>query len=222
MQSKYPQIVYQNLTAGILNFDLVYDTIILQSSTYLICDKISVVDGEFVNPKTSNVITQYGNDLFNTISNRYKVNGNIYFATLSTYGTPDTSTAFVYPIINKLDLNTLKLHQVFPDTTISNYVSDFSITTDGVLYVQADTPQLTYNSDINMFNISYVLKDQNKLPYLFNVNFRDSVSDIIDSTYGYKFGSNNITTRFTSSSTLSSFSTFIKGGNYSFNNYLQL
>lgn len=222
MQSKYPQSVYQNLTAGILNFDLVYDTIMLQSSNYLICDKIAVVDGEFVNPKTSNVITRYNNDLFNTISNRYKVNGNVYFATLSTYGTPDTSTAFIYPIINKLDLNTLKLQQIFPDAPISEYEDDFKITTDGVLYVQADTLHLTYNSDINMFNISYVLKDQNKLPYLFNVNFRDSVSNIIDSTFGYKFGSNNITTAFTSSNTLSSFSTFIQGGSYTFNNYLQL
>jgi len=222
MQSKYPLSVYQNLTAGIINFDLIYDTIILQSANYLICDKISVVDGEFINPKTSNIITRYRDDLFNTISNRYKVNNNVYFATLSTYDTPNTSTAFVYPIINKLDLNTLKLHQIFPDTTISDYTNDFSIATDGVLYVQADTPQLTYNSDLNIFNISYVLKDQNKLPYLFTVNFRDNVSDIIDYTYGYKFGSNNITAVFTSSNTLSSFSTFIQGGSYSFNNYLKL
>jgi hypothetical protein len=223
MQSKYPQSVYQNLTAGILNFDMGYNNIILQSSNYLVCDKISVIDGVFTNPKTANIITSYNNDLFNSISNRYKVNNNIYFATLSTYGTPDTSTAFVYPIINKLDLDTFKLQQIFPDTAISNYEADFKITTDGVLYVQADSPHLTYNTDLDMFNISYVLKDQNKLPYLFNVNFRDSVSDIIDSTFGYKFGANNVSTLFTSISSLSSsFTTFIQGGNYTFNNYLRL
>jgi len=222
MQSKYPQSVYQNLTAGIVNFDLAYDTIILQSSNYLVCDKIAVSDGAFVNPKTPNVIVSYNSDLFNTISNRYKVNGNIYFATLSTYGTPNTSTAFIYPIINKLDINTLKLQQIFPDTSISEYVDDFEITTDGVLYVQADTPHLTYNSDIDMFSISYVLKDQNKSPYLFNMNFRDSVSDVIHSTSGYKFGTNNITSLFTSSNSLTSFSTFMNGGGYTFNNYLQL
>jgi hypothetical protein len=223
MQSKYPQSVYQNLTAGILNFDMGYNNIILQSSNYLVCDKISVINGVFTNPKTANIITSYNNDLFNSISNRYKVNNNIYFATLSTYGIPDTSTAFVYPIINKLDLDTFKLQQIFPDTAISNYEADFKITTDGVLYVQADSPHLTYNTDLDMFNISYVLKDQNKLPYLFNVNFRDSVSDVIDSTFGYKFGANNVSTLFTSISSLSSsFTTFIKGGNYTFNNYLRL
>jgi hypothetical protein len=222
LQNKYSQTVYSSLTGGILNFDFVYDTYFIQTSRYLICDKISFDGVKFSNPKTPNIVIPYGDNLYNTISNRYKVGDTVYFATLSTVGTPNTSTAFVYPIIYKLNINTLDKQQIFPDVDINNYSDDFLISTDNILYTESDVPSITYNSDLELFNVSYLLKDQNKVPYLMSVNFKDTQSGIIDSTYGFKFGSNNISTLFNAPSSINSFTPTLTSGSISITTHLYL
>lgn len=210
LQTKYTPTVYSSLTSNIVNFDLIYNTYCIQTGNYVIFDKINYTQDGYVNPKTPNIAVSYNNNLYNTASNRYKVGSNVYFATLSTYGDVTSSQAFVYPVIYKIDIYTLELQQIFPATAnISAYSADFAIDTDNVLYVEAGAPYITYNSDVELFNISYLLKDQNKLPYLMSVYFKDKQDNIIDSTYGFRFGVNNTTTQFTTLTSINSFNTLL-------------
>lgn len=210
LQTKYTPTVYSSLTSKIVNFDLVYNTYCIQTSNYIIFDKINYTENGYINPKTPNIAISYGNNFYNNVSNRYKVGNNVFFAVLSTYGDITSSTAFVYPLIYKIDINTLKLQQIFPNISdVSTLSPDFAIDTNGVLYTEASVPYITYNSDIELFNISYLLKDQNKLPYLMSVYFRDKQDNIIDSTFGFSFGSGNITTQFTSTTSINSFNTLL-------------
>lgn len=221
LQNKYPQTVFSSLTSGIKEFDLVYNTYFIKTSQYLICDKVLYENNMFNNPKTNNVIIEYNNNLYNTISNRFKVQDYVYFAVLSAYEAPSTTSAFVYPIIYKINTQTLKQTQVFPTDSISNYSNYFNISTGNVLYVEADTPRLTYNVDLDMFNLSYLLKDQNKIPYLVSVNFKDSDS-VINSVNGFKFGVSNITNQFNSASSINTFTAVLTSGSYNITTYLTL
>lgn len=223
LQSKYTPAVYSSLTGGVINFDFIYNTYIIQTQSYLICDKINFTESGYINPKTANIAISYSNNLFNTISNRFKVNNFVYFATLSSYGEVNTSQAMIYPIVYKLDVNALEIQQVFPNTSsIQDYSTDFTVNTDGVLFTEASSPVITYSSDIELFNISYMLKDQNKVPYLMSVNFRDKQSNVIDSTNGFNFGSDNITSLFNTTNSISSFTTLLSSGSYSITTQLIL
>lgn len=215
LQSKYPSSAYQNLTAGILNFEMVYDTLFIQTNNYLIVDKVKFENGQFENPNTSNNIFEYNQSLYNPISNRYKLNNFVYFAVINVQGTPTTTSIFTYPTIYKIDTTTLKSYKVFPDTDISNYTNDFQIDTVSKLYTQIDTPKLTYNSDLNMFNVTYLIKDQNKMPYLFTINFKDKQNNIIDSTTGYEFNDSGYTFLFNPASNFTAnFQIYIQRGGY--------
>ncbi len=223
LQSKYTPAVYSSLTGGVINFDFIYNTYIIQTQSYLICDKINFTESGYINPKTANIVISHSNNLFNTISNRFKVNNFVYFATLSSYGEVNTSQVMIYPIVYKLDVNALEMQQVFPNTSnIQDYSTDFTVNPNGVLFTEASSPVITYSSDIELFNISYTLKDQNKIPYLMSVNFRDKQSNIIDSTNGFNFGGNNVTSLFNTTNSISSFTTLLSSGSYSITTQLIL
>ena len=216
LQTKYTPSVYSSLTSGITKFDLAYNTFCMQTNNYVLFDRVNYTANGFTNPKTPNIAIEYNRDLFNSVSNRYKVDNFVYFATLSTYGDITTSQAFVYPIIYKINIFDLDIDQIFPgNLDISDYSSEFTINTEGVLYVEVGDPVITYNSDINLFNISYLLKDQNKSPYLVSVNFSDKPDNIISDTYGFRFGSGNITTQFTSTNVINAFSTLLSSSTFS-------
>ncbi len=89
--------------------------------------------------------------------------------------------------------------KVFPltDALVTDF---FGISGGDVRYVMADTPTLTYSSRNNLFNVSFLLKDQNNLMYLHEYDFdespniefyshraykptNDQVSNIFDTTY---------------------------------------
>lgn len=223
LQGKYIPAVYSSLTSGILNFDLAYNTYCLQTNNYVIFDSLNYTIEGYVNPKTPNIALKYNNNLFNTVSNRFKVGDNIYVAVLSTFGSITTSEVCVYPIIYRVNIYSLDLEQIFPTTAnISAHSSAFTVSANGVLYTESSSPYITYNTDLELFNISYILKDQNKLPYLMSVYFRDKHDNIIDTVNGFNFGQDNITTQFNNISVLNSFNTFLSSSVYTISSALIL
>lgn len=217
-EGKFGSTIYSSLTSGVLSFDMVYDTFMLATSSYLIIDRVKYASNAFVNPKTQNLTVEYNQNLYNTLSNRYKVNNDVYFATLSAYGTPSSTEIFVYPIIYKVNYSDFTMIKVFPDVDdISTYSSEFKLSGLNVLYTEASSPYITFNGDTNVFNITYLLKDQNKSPYLISANFEDKGNIVFKSVNSYVFGSDNYTYQFTSTSTLTSFSTLLSSSVITFN-----
>lgn len=223
LQDKYLPTVYSSLTSGIINFELAYNTYCLQTNNYVIFDSINYTAAGYINPKTANIALEYNNNLFNTVSNRYKVGDNIYVAILSTFGTITPDIACVYPIIYRLNIYSLDLEQIFPATAnISAVSSAFTVSASGVLYTESSSPYITYNTDLEMFNISYILKDQNKLPYLMSTYFRDRRNNIIANVNGFSFGKDNITTQFNNISTLNNFNILLSSGTFTISSALIL
>lgn len=200
LTTRYSATVWTQLSSKINKFELAYDTLFIQTSSYLVIEKINLEDGEFIDPKTTSYSLSHDTGDFNKITNRFKKGNNVYYAILRTSSDYLSSNDYkVYPEIYRFDLVNFKNDRVFPLT--EEFVTDFfSISGGDVRYIMADTPTITHSSRNNLFNVSFLLKDQNNLLYLHeydfdetpNIEFRahraykptnDQISNIFDMAY---------------------------------------
>lgn len=210
LESKYAPTVYNQLSS-IVAFDLIYDTMFIQTPNYLVIDKVNYVDTRFVSPATFNNVITYNVNKFNKLSNRFKVGDNIFFYTLQLLDNSLSATpsAIVYPEIYKFSYSLHTSEKIFPksQSQLIALSALFTSNTGNVLYIESASPVLTHNSTNNLFNISYLLKDNNQLPSLYTFDFDYATADVVFlSGSNYAFASDNQTFIPTSSSSLSSFS----------------
>lgn len=195
---KYGSAVFADLSA-VQNFDIVYNTYFIQTPSYLIIDRIDYNDG-FTSPRTPNLTIQYNVDNYNRISNRFKHKNNVYFAVLSGNNSLSAINPTIIPTIYRFDLSKFELINMLPysNSILSAFAIDSSI-----LYTEVASPKLIYNEDIDEFNLSYILKDQNKTPTVISVRF--DINDIayIKGVSGFKFTSDNDTVVFSTLSAVS-------------------
>lgn len=198
LKDKYSLAEYTSLSSGVQSFDLAQNTLFIQTSSYLFIEKINY-DGEAFNiPNTAKNVINYNLTPFNCISNRFKVKDEIYFATLSSIYQP-TSSLSIFPQIYKYSITTQTLIKIYPNN--NTFISDFSIDITESDYIEAETLKITYNLEHNTFNLSWLLKDLNKSPYLISTSFKlyDEVN--ITSIDGFKFTKYNNTIQFNSNNT---------------------
>lgn len=200
LTTRHTTPVQSQLSSYISKFELAYDTLFIQTSSYLVIEKIVMDNGQFSDPKTTTYSLSHTTNNFNKITNRFKKGNSVYYAILRTSSDYLSSNDYkVYPEIYKFDLVNFENNKVFPLT--DSFVTDFfSISGRDIRYVMADTPTLTYSSRNNLFNVSFLLKDQNNLLYLHEYDFdempnvefvshraykptNDQVSNIFDSSY---------------------------------------
>jgi hypothetical protein len=188
-----------NELSAIQSFDLSYNTYFIQTPSYLIIDKIEYDNDVFKAPTTPSITIKYNSTPYNALSNRFKYKDNVYFITLSAYSVPSSSNISIIPQVYKLNISNFELVNILPYS--SDLLDTFTLSSN-VVYTEAVDPKLTYNEDIDIYNLSYLVKDQNKTPGLVSVNFaiRDSV--IIKDVNGYDFTNGSITTVFNALSSL--------------------
>lgn len=211
MQAKYTSAVYAQLTGSVLNFDLAYDTYFIQTPNYLVIDKISYKDNEFVTPATFNNVIELGENKFSVVSNRFKTNDGIYYYTLNLLenSLSATTNAIVYPEIYRFSYSLHSNEKIFPRTSAELLALSALFATNGgaVKFVEAASPVITFNSTNNLFNISYLLKDNNQLPCLYSYDFDYTGADVAFlSGSNYAATNDNNTFLFANTSTLSTFS----------------
>jgi hypothetical protein len=69
---------------------------------------------------------------------------------------PVTTDNFkIYPVIYEYDVNTHKKKEYTPDISSEFY----TISSNSVSYIKTDTPTFTYDSRVNAYNTSFLLKD---------------------------------------------------------------
>jgi hypothetical protein len=195
LEFKYNSEIYNDLSGSVVSFDLLYDTYFIQTSSALIIDKLQYENDVFVSPRTPNCFIHYNADTYNKLSNRYKVDNNVYFTVLSAMN--DNLVPFVY----KFDITAHKLHQIFPITASDmTSIQDLYLYNDELYFYEASTPYISYMREGNVFNISLLLKDSNKLPLLVSMNFTETDNFVLKNITKYKFNtsSNNIGFRSTS------------------------
>lgn len=201
LSNRYTTNVIAQLSSCVRDFDVVYDTLFIQTSSLLVIDKVTDTNSSD-SLLTEGRVIQYNANPFNKLSNRYKVDSNVYFVTLSAFNTSSTDTQSIVPMIYKYSLADNKIHTVYPNN--NTYVSDNVIQSD-VLFTETSAPVISFTQETQTFNLTYIAKDQNKSPTLVFINFKDVMRDVITKSVYTNLGSAGNTTVFTGLSTLSNF-----------------
>ena len=146
--------VYNELS-GVSSFEVVGDTMFIQTENNLITQKILFENGEFVNPKESIYVTSFNDNPYQKVSKRFKKKDRVYYALIDTDTYPITSNDFkIYPTIYEIDTikHTRKIHSV------GNLTNFYAISGGSDTYVKAEEPVFTYDNRSNQYNISFLMK----------------------------------------------------------------
>ena len=189
---KYAPATILEFNDKLIDFDVINDSIFLQTKTKLLIDKIQYdISGEFGKPGTSNTI--FKTDSTNTInvfSNRLYVHdiktcagqGAVLFAIFKQHNKdlingkplPD-NYGYIYPEIYQYDLQTNNTIKIFPQSLESDCLESFKTSYTGSVTNYAPekirTPKIAYNSIYNKLKISYIVLDQNNFSHIHDALF---------------------------------------------------
>ena len=194
--SKYNTTVCHQLSAAVKEFDLLYSTLFIETSTFLVTEKTKYENNVFVSPITFTNYLTINTSFFDKISNRVKVGNDVFFCRLVREQLTLKDNR-LYPKIYKYDFSKDKTEVIFPTTgnSAANSSCYFDLSDPAPLsvYIESGKPFLTYSSDNEQFNLGVLIKDLNKGPLFLNYLFeyRDDIK-FLDTT---AFSSNN--SRFT-------------------------
>ena len=190
--NKYSTAVVDDVLENTIDFDVINDSIFLQTPTRLVIDKINYSrEGTFEKPNTTNtVFTVASGDTLNVISNRLLVNeiescggGSVIlfsiFKTLST--SPYTNEVqpknywYVYPEVYQYNINNNTVNKIYPQALDQSDLESFQTSYSGAesdfAPEKIKTPIITYNSLHNKLKITYMLYDQNNFSHIHDCMF---------------------------------------------------
>jgi len=182
---KYPLSIQSEIQDNkIINFDIFYDTLHIETQNYLIFDKIEfnyVTNKPKSSTSSASFISKGNHNLFEKFSTLWfdeKLN-QVFFATTNLfYYLSATNFKIIYPTIYVLDVATTSIKQIYPFKNASNLtyteLKDFSLSGTGysIDIVEIDKPIFSYSSESDSFNISYLAKDVSGLPYINEIRFK--------------------------------------------------
>jgi hypothetical protein len=95
--NKYPLAVRNEVYNSPLDFDIVYDTVVVETSNYLVFDKINY-DGGYRKPSTVNIYHRRDDDNFKKFSNRFfkEADNTITYCILDTLKPIEPSPSYMY------------------------------------------------------------------------------------------------------------------------------
>ena len=211
LSSKYSSTIVSDLSSRVLNFDLMYDTLFVQTSSFFVIEQLRFEDNKFKDPFNDNISLPLNTNNFDKISNRFKKDFNVYYYKLKVeQDSTQTKTLSVYPEIYEYSYTAKTNTKIFPKNNLelSNNINRFILSGYDVLYDQVDTPVITYRGDVDLFNLSYLVKDQNMSPVIASHNFfvdnNSNVSFVRDDYVRAVY--DNKTFTFENTDTLNSFS----------------
>jgi len=174
----------------------------------LIIDKIEPDGYGYIQPKIPSVVIEKGDNVFESISNRYKIKNKIYYIKTKSMVLDDGSK-IVYPEIYEFDISSFKNNKIYP-LNIDSLINDsmFKLIENDYVYIGIKSPKLTYSSSSDMFALSYLLKDQNYMSDIFTCKFYISSDVNIIST---EFNNSNISRYTNIMSSLSNLTPYLSG-----------
>jgi hypothetical protein len=147
----------------------------IETDNYLIFEKINFEDSKFNPPVAVVYEIKHNASTLNKLSNRFKVGSNVYYCVLQTTTSAISSNDYLlYPEIYKFDTLTHRNHKIFPITSSDylNHTDFFSVSGGAVRFTRSEKPTITYAKKNDIFNISFLLKDQNDMVALHEYDFR--------------------------------------------------
>ncbi len=194
--TKYAPSIQNQINYELLDFDIIQNTIFLETKSTLIIDKISYKDGAFTKPSTINTTFSVNSaNMVEVFTNRFynEKTGKVYFARFKD-NVNDTCAPLadnykaVYPEIYEYDIQQNSTSKLYPtgadDITLSAFelnvesLSSRNYTPDSV-----HTPNLTYNSLNDIFKLTYMICDKNDFTHLVDASFKmsDNKLTVVDS-----------------------------------------
>tara|TARA_R110002020_G_scaffold101958_2_gene239754 strand:- start:1172 stop:4072 length:2901 start_codon:yes stop_codon:yes gene_type:complete len=195
ISTKYNTTICDELSTSVNNFDIVYDTLFIETSSYFIIEKTEYKNNGFVNPNTMGISLSHSSNFFNKLSNRFKVGNDIFYCRLVKEQIYDLSSFRAYPEIWKYDYNKGVNTQIYPTTNnpVVSSAAFFTCSGNNVMYLEFSKPFLTYSSDNEQFNLGVLIKDQNQSPVVLNYLFEyDTEIKFLNSDF-YLGTNNNFT-----------------------------
>jgi len=215
--SKYSAAVQDQVNHELVDFDIIQNTIFLETKSNLIIDKIVHTDGKFVAPATVNTFFSVNSARgIETFTNRFYIEetGKVYFARFKfndTNGCEIVADNFkaVYPEIYEYSIATNTSTKVYPESITDASLSAFELNvvkanTRNYAPESVHTPKIAYNSRNDLFKITYIVTDKNDFTHMVDASFKmvDNKLVVIDSN---RYETLNNITR---TSTFGYFSTF--------------
>ena len=173
LSTKYNSTIVNELSTSVTNFDILYDTLFIETSSYLVIEKTNYNQKDFISPGIYTNTLNINTNFFDKVSNRLKVGNNVFYCRMAR-NQLDYKDVRLYPEIFRYVYVDEEVTQIFPTTTnsvISGATCYFNLSTDNIVYLECSKPILTYSSDNEQFNLAVILKDQNKGPLLVNYRF---------------------------------------------------
>ena len=175
LATKYNSTIVNELSTSVINFDILYDTLFIETSSYLVTEKTNYKEAEtaFLSPGIYTNSLSINTNFFDKVSNRLKVGNNVFYCRMARTQL-DYKDTRLYPEIFEYNYVNEETIQIFPTTTntvISGSTCFFNLSTDNNVYLECSKPVLTYSSDNEQFSLAVILKDQNKRPLLINYQF---------------------------------------------------
>jgi len=207
----------------LINFDVYYDFLQLETENYLAFDKLqfNYATEQIRGSSTNELYVKRGsNKAFEKISTVWfnETNNELIFATTTLHPTASTTNfKTVYPKLFVLKLNDAVLTQIYPTNEITfNQLLDFSLsgTNINIEIVSIDKPLMTYSSETGLYSLTYVARDTSNLFYMFVTTFKylngilSNITNIM-----YKPDMNTVHNNFNNPSNYLSYYTYATLGN---------
>jgi hypothetical protein len=180
---KYNAAIQSEINTALINFDMYYDVLQLETQNYLIFEKIVFdYDLNAIDSTSKSYISlQRGpNSAFEKFATVwFNENQKQLIACQTTLLNTNSASNYkiIYPKIYAIDLNTVQSTQIYPpkkdsDLTFS-YLSNYSLSGKGLELdvVEIEKPLLNYNQDTNAYTLTYLAKDTAGAFYIVCVKF---------------------------------------------------
>ena len=200
LSTKYNTSICNDLSSAIVDFDIFYSTLFIETSSHVIIEKTNYKDNIFKTPNTFTNSLTINTNFFDKASNRLKVGDDVFYCRMARDQVGYKGDQF-YPEIYKYNYLTDKSIQLYPTTgnPVISSASFFALTADSSVYIECGRPQLTYSSDNEQFNLGVIIKDQNKGPVLLNYIFEYADDIKFLNTEAYACNNSRFTFNFTQS-----------------------
>ena len=194
--TKYSTAVQNQLSQDLIDFDIIQNTIFLETKSSLVIDKISYKDGKFNVPSTINTLyTVNSANMVEVFTNRFYVEdtNKVYFARFrddlnDTCGPIADNYKAVYPEIYEYDIQQHTSTKIYPEGVTDVSLSAFelnipSLSARNYTPDSVHTPTIVYNSLNDLFKLTYIIYDKNDFSHIVDVSFKmtDNKLTVVDS-----------------------------------------
>ena len=192
---KYPPYIKTDLQNSVIDFDLIFNTLILETPKFLIFDKLNF-DFDTKQFETKYTKPTYFEKYKN--SHDLETNSNFWYDSeskkiivsfLSLVSSTSGSSKTLYPKIYEADINDLKFKKMYPSNETLNSLSSFVIDLGAQQFIPALCDKGLLNYDHESQILSHLVKcyDNNGISVLLNYKFLKTFSYYtLDSAILYK------------------------------------